>query len=101
MKKTKTESQSFFREKKATKDKKSNGKYDPRNKLNNLTSSEWVKETVSVFTQKGLGRGHKDTEIEKQHPAPFSFQDVARLINFFTKKDAKVLDPFSGYFIVK
>jgi DNA modification methylase len=75
---------------------KSNGTYDPRNKLNNLTSSDWVKETVSVFVQKGLGASHEDTKIERQHPAPFSFQDVARLIKFFTKKDNKVLDPFNG-----
>jgi len=66
------------------------------NKLNDLTASEWVKETVSVFIQRGLGAGHKDAQIEKQHPAPYSFQDVSRLINFFTKKNQKVLDPFAG-----
>ena len=72
------------------------GKYDPRNKLNNLVSTEWIKETVSVWTQKGLGANHKDAQIEKQHPAPFSFQDVGRLIRFFTKEKALVLDPFCG-----
>lgn len=68
----------------------------PRNTLNDLTAPEWITETVSVWRQKGLGRGHPDTEIEKQHPAPFSFTDVARLIRFFTKSGQTVLDPFVG-----
>lgn len=68
----------------------------PKNPLNDLTSTEWIPETVSVWSQKGLGAGHKDAEIERQHPAPFSFTDVSRLIKFFTKKDGVVLDPFSG-----
>jgi len=72
------------------------GKYDPRNKLNDLTSTEWIPETVSVWTQKGLGAKHPDTKIEREHPAPFSFTDVARLIKFFTKKNQVVLDPFLG-----
>ncbi len=72
------------------------GKYDPRNKLNDLTSSEWIPETISVWNQKGLGAKHPDVKIEKQHPAPFSFTDVARLIRFFTKQGQTVLDPFLG-----
>lgn len=66
------------------------------NKLNDLTASEWIPETISVFVQKGLGAGHEDTKIERQHPAPYSYQDVGRLIRFFTKKDNLVLDPFCG-----
>lgn len=69
---------------------------DPRNKLNALTSKEWIPETVSVWTQKGLGANHPDAQIEKQHPAPFSFTDVSRLVRFFTKPDDTVLDPFVG-----
>lgn len=76
--------------------KKKTGTYDKRNKLNDLTSSEWIPETISVWTQKGLGTGHPDVKIEKQHPAPFSFTDISRLIKFFTKKDQVVLDPFVG-----
>ena len=68
----------------------------PRNKLNDLTAKEWLPETVSVWRQKGLGANHPDSQIERQHPAPFSFSDVARLIKFFTKKDDVVLDPFVG-----
>ena len=68
----------------------------PRNKLNDLTAKEWIPETISVWRQKGLGAGHPDAQIEKQHPAPFSFTDVARLIRFFTKSGQVVLDPFVG-----
>lgn len=70
--------------------------YNLGNKLNDLTSKEWLTESVTVFTQRGLGAKSKEAQIEKEHPAPFSFQDVARLIRFFTKKGNRVLDPFSG-----
>jgi DNA modification methylase len=68
----------------------------PRNTLNDLTAKEWLSESVSVWTQRGLGSGHKDAQIEKLHPAPFSFQDVSRLIGMFTKSGMSVLDPFVG-----
>ena len=69
---------------------------DPRNHLNDLTATEWVPETVSVWVQRGLGASHPDARIERQHPAPFSFTDVGRLIRFFTKANGVVLDPFVG-----
>jgi DNA modification methylase len=69
---------------------------DPKNSLNDLTAREWIPETVSVWNQKGLGAGHPDAQIERLHPAPFSFTDVGRLIRFFTKRGALVLDPFVG-----
>lgn len=71
-------------------------KVDPRNRLNELTAKEWIVETISVWNQKGLGAGHPDAKIERQHPAPFSFTDVGRLIRFFTKSGQTVLDPFVG-----
>jgi len=73
-----------------------NGKYHPNNKLNNLTGKEWLILTKSVWHQKGLGRNHPHAKIEKLHPAPFSFQDVGKLIEFFTKKNDRILDPFNG-----
>jgi DNA modification methylase len=73
-----------------------NSAYDLSNPLNDLLAKEWLPETVSVFAQKGLGAGSKGAAIEKLHPAPFSFQDVARQIKFFTKEGEKVLDPFVG-----
>ena len=70
--------------------------YDLGNLLNDLSSKEWLTETVTVFTQKGLGAGSKDAQIERLHPAPFSFLDVAKLMRFFTKEGQTVLDPFAG-----
>ena len=69
---------------------------DPRNTLNDLTGKEWLPETKSHFFQKGLGAKHPHAQIERLHPAPYSFQDIARLILFFTKKGGTVLDPFGG-----
>lgn len=69
---------------------------DPRNLLNALTGRQWIQETKSVWFQRGLGKGHEHAQIEREHPAPFSFQDVQRLIEFFTKPGALVLDPFVG-----
>lgn len=66
------------------------------NKLNDLNGREWIRETTSVWIQKGLGAAHEEAKIEREHPAPFSFQDVARLIRFFTKRGMTVLDPFCG-----
>lgn len=71
-------------------------KVSPNNQLNELNGKEWIQETCSVFYQKGLGINHNETKYELQHPAPFSFQDVGRLIKFFTKQGETVLDPFCG-----
>jgi DNA modification methylase len=68
----------------------------PVNRLNDLVAKEWIPETVSVWTQRGLGKGHEHAQIERLHPAPFSFQDIARLIRFFSKSGETVLDPFVG-----
>src|SRR5215467_9591175 len=67
-----------------------------RNTLNDLSAREWLSESVSVWTQKGLGAGHAEAQVEREHPAPFSFTDVARLIRMFTKRGMSVLDPFAG-----
>jgi DNA modification methylase len=68
----------------------------PRNKLNDLSAREWMSESVSVWNQKGLGASHSAAQIEREHPAPFSFTDVGRLIRLFTKRGMTVLDPFVG-----
>jgi len=80
----------------ATSDLAAASEPDPRNALNDLPGAAWLPETKSFFFQKGLGAKHPHAQIERQHPAPFSFQDVKRLVAFFTKKDQVVLDPFSG-----
>ena len=69
---------------------------DPRNSLNDLNGSQWLPETKSFFYQKGLGSKHPHAQIERQHPAPFSFQDISHLVTFFTKNGMEVLDPFGG-----
>lgn len=69
---------------------------DPRNTLNELNGSQWLPETKSFFYQKGLGSKHPHAQIERQHPAPYSYQDVEHLISFFTKRGMSVLDPFGG-----
>lgn len=40
-------------------------KVDPRNQLNQLPAKEWIPETISVWTQRGLGAGHPDAQIER------------------------------------
>jgi len=69
---------------------------DPRNKLNELTGKEWIKDTCSIWYQRGLGKDHPHTFYERQHPAPFAFRMVQRLLRFFTKRNDLVLDPFCG-----
>ncbi len=72
-------------------DNESKSRVDLRNTLNDLTGTEWLPETKSYFYQKGLGAKHPHTQIKKQHPAPYSYQDIEHLITFFTKKDSVVL----------
>lgn len=69
---------------------------DSRNTLNDLNGSQWLPATKSFFYQKGLGSKHPHAQIERQHPAPYSFQDISQLISFFSKSGMRVLDPFGG-----
>ncbi len=74
----------------------SEGTVDKRNSLNDLTGKDWLPETKSFFYQKDLGADSPEAQIEKLHPAPYSFQDIGHLVRFFTKKGMRVLDPFGG-----
>lgn len=67
-----------------------------KNLLNDLNGTQWLPLTKSFSFQKGLGAKHPHAQIERLHPAPFSFQDISQLIIFFTKKNMSVLDPFGG-----
>ena len=68
------------------------GKFDPRNKLNDLTGKEWIKMTKSfMFSEKCA-----DDKDAYAHPAPFLIKDIEKLINMFTKSGMTVLDPFMG-----
>lgn len=68
------------------------GKYDPRNKLNDLTGKEWLKLTKSYWTSEKT----KEDKFAYKHPAPFLIKDVEKLISLFTKKSMVVIDPFVG-----
>jgi DNA modification methylase len=74
------------------------GKLDPRNKLNNLTGKEWNYSTRTVIVTAYPVNGPKSVagEIRRQHPSPKPPQLCQRFIEFFTKKDMTVLDPFMG-----
>lgn len=70
------------------------GKEDPRNRLNHLSGEEWLYFTKTVMTTSYPScYGH---ELRKQHGANKPPQLMKELIEFFTKKDGCVLDPFAG-----
>lgn len=65
---------------------------DPRNALNELTNTQWMIETKSVW----FSRPPQRDKLKAQHPATFAESDIIRLIEFFTKPGQRVLDPFLG-----
>lgn len=74
------------------------GVYDTRNKLNELTGKEWIYFTNTVWIT-----GYSPTAIEnvglkyrKIHPSPKPPGLLKDIINFFTKSNARILDPFVG-----
>jgi len=71
---------------------KKKGKYDKRNKLNDLTGTEWLKLTKSFWFSEKC----KEDKFAYKHPAPFLIKDIEKLISMFTKKGMTVLDPFNG-----
>lgn len=73
-----------------------NGVVDARNNLNDLTGKDWLPQTKSFFYQKGLGANHPEAQIEKLHPAPYSFQDIGQLVIFFTKQGIGGKDVFTS-----
>ncbi len=72
--------------------KENKGKYDKRNKLNDLTGKEWLKLTTSFW----ISEKCSDDKDAYDHPAPFLIKDIQKLIRMFTKKEMQVLDPFCG-----
>ena len=68
------------------------GRYNARNKLNDLTGKEWIKFSKSWFVH----RPPRRKEDELLHPAKFPESLVEEFISFFTKKDEWILDPFMG-----
>ena len=66
------------------------GKFDQKNKLNDLTGKEWLKLTASFWFSEKCA----DDKDAYKHPAPFLIKDIQKLISMFTKKKMRVLDPF-------
>lgn len=67
-------------------------KYDPRNKLNDLTGTDWLKLTKSFWFSEKC----KEDKFAFSHPAPFLIKDIEKLVKMFTKETMVVLDPFAG-----
>ena len=93
------------------------GIYDKRNRLNDLTGKEWVYHTNSmepiisteqeielykfimkVWETKYSTRGKEgfSHKLRSRHPSPKPPQLMKKLIEFFTKENSWILDPFMG-----
>jgi len=93
------------------------GIYDKRNKLNNLTGKEWVYRTNSIesvqSTEQDLklykfimeiletkysvsGKEGFSHKLRSKNPSPKPPQLMKKLIEFFTKENDWILDPFMG-----
>ena len=70
------------------------GRYDPRNKLNNLTGSEWQFWTKTVISE--AYPSNLQHKLRSQHGGQKPPQLCADLIKVFTKEGALVLDPLAG-----
>ena len=67
---------------------------DPRNTLNDLTAREWTYFTRSVWqTSYGAEYGHARRKAHSANKPPRLCRE---LIEFFTKRGMRVLDPFAG-----
>lgn len=72
----------------------SRGYYSPRNRLNDLTGKEWVYWSKSVINkQYPPNLQHK---LRSSHGGQKPPDLCADLIEVFTKRDGRVLDPFAG-----
>src|SRR5712692_538484 len=75
-------------------DKMEHGTVSLRNTLNELTGAEWLYFAKSMLsTTYPSEYGH---ELRKAHGANKPPQLMAQLIEFFTKPQGRVLDPFAG-----
>ena len=67
-------------------------------KLNDLSEEEWAVASAPIWDTYYPTKGPKSDAhwIRKQHPSPKPPALMKRLIEFFTKKGGRVLDPFVG-----
>ncbi len=66
----------------------------PRNTLNDLSGRQWIKRTKSWLVCDSR-RYHRNRETEL-HPARYPEELVIEFVEFFTKADQWVFDPFAG-----
>ncbi|NLO06794.1 MAG: site-specific DNA-methyltransferase [candidate division WS1 bacterium] len=67
---------------------------NPRNTLNDLSGTEWIKSTKSwLICDSRRYHANRDTEL---HPARYPEELVAEFIRFFSQRGEWVLDPFCG-----
>ncbi len=71
---------------------KKKGKIHPRNRLNHLTGSEWIRFTKSWFVVNPPPR----SSSQVQHPAKYPEEVAGAFVDFFTQRGQTVLDPFMG-----
>lgn len=74
------------------------GTVSEKNKLNDLTGSEWTHFLCSVEVTKYSTHGKEgfSHKLRKQHPSPKPPWILKDIIEFFTKEHQWVLDPFVG-----
>ena len=65
-----------------------------KKRLNKLTRGEWLKYSISVWTD--LMPSKDDSSFKTRHPAIFPLELPVRMIRIFTHKYETVLDPFMG-----
>ena len=75
-------------------------KIHPKNTLNDLNGREWLKFLKSWYVfdaiKSDLNEEREITKDSDDHPATFSPTMIEGFVNFFTKKNMTVLDPFAG-----
>ncbi|HEY3416575.1 MAG TPA: DNA methyltransferase [Armatimonadota bacterium] len=69
-------------------------KHHPRNQMNDLTGTEWIKFTRTWFVCDSP-RYHRNRNTEL-HPARFPEELAAEFLRYFTRQGGWVLDPFAG-----
>jgi len=71
---------------------------NPQNKLNDLSGSEWIYflNSVEVTHYSTNGADSFAHYLRKEHPSPKPPQLMKKFIEFFTKENQVVLDPFMG-----
>ena len=73
-------------------------KYDERNKLNDLTGSEWKFATKTVISK--IYSTNMQHKLRSQHGGQKPPELCADLIKVFSKRGQKILDPLAGFRVI-